>query len=86
MPSTLSNSARAKPQQERSTRRLANFLDAAAELFSEIGYEAATMTVITELRRSRHSTASQLSGAHVARAAGKFNAELGSIVWIVLSP
>ena len=48
MPSTLSNSVRVKPQQERATRRLANFLDAAAELFAEIGYEAATMTAIAE--------------------------------------
>ncbi len=29
-------------------RRLAGFLDAAAELFVEIGYEAATMTAIAE--------------------------------------
>jgi AcrR family transcriptional regulator len=48
MTSTLSNSVRVKPQQERATRRLANFLDAAAELFEEIGYEAATMTAIAE--------------------------------------
>ena len=48
MASTLSNSVRVKPQQERATRRLANFLDAAAELFAEIGYEAATMTAIAE--------------------------------------
>jgi AcrR family transcriptional regulator len=46
MTSTLSNSVRVKPQ--RATLRLANFLDAAAELFAEIGYEAATMTVIAE--------------------------------------
>jgi AcrR family transcriptional regulator len=48
MTSTLSNPVRVKPQQERATRRLANFLDAAAELFAEIGYEAATMTAIAE--------------------------------------
>ena len=48
MTSTLSNSVRVKPQQERATRRLANFLDAAAELFAEIGYETATMTAIAE--------------------------------------
>jgi AcrR family transcriptional regulator len=48
MTSTLSTSFRVKPQQERATRRLANFLDAAAELFAEIGYEAATMTAIAE--------------------------------------
>ena len=48
MASTLSNSARVKPQQERATRRLSNFLDAAATLFEEIGYEAATMTAIAE--------------------------------------
>lgn len=48
MPSTLSNSVRVAPQQERATRRLAGFLDAAAELFGEVGYEAATMTAVAE--------------------------------------
>src|ERR1700752_3998779 len=48
MASTLSNSVRVKPQQERATRRLANFLDVAAVLFAEIGYEATTMTAIAE--------------------------------------
>ena len=89
MPSTLLNSARVKPQQERATRRLANFLDAAAELFAEIGYEAETMTAIAEPRRFRRLTAGQLSrDPLVARRTsnGKFNAELGSIVGIVLSP
>jgi AcrR family transcriptional regulator len=37
-----------EPQQERATRRLANFLDVAAVLFAEIGYEATTMTAIAE--------------------------------------
>src|ERR1700720_4300407 len=36
------------PQQERAARRLAGFLDAAAELFVEAGFEAATMTAIAE--------------------------------------
>jgi AcrR family transcriptional regulator len=44
----LSNSVRVKPQQERATRRLANFLEAAAELFAEIGYESVTMTAVAE--------------------------------------
>ena len=48
MPSILSNPVRVAPQQERSTRRLAGFLDAAAELFVEVGYEAATMTAVAE--------------------------------------
>src|ERR1700721_4408624 len=48
MPSTMSDSARVMPQQERATRRLANFLDVAAVLFAEIGYEATTMTAIAE--------------------------------------
>jgi AcrR family transcriptional regulator len=48
MPSISSNRVRVAPQQERSTRRLAAFLDAAAELFVEAGYEAATMTAIAE--------------------------------------
>jgi AcrR family transcriptional regulator len=48
MTSTLSNSIRVAPQQERSARRLAGFLDAAAELFVERGYEATTMTAIAE--------------------------------------
>ena len=48
MPSILSNSVRVSPQQERSTRRLAGILDAAAEIFGEVGYEAATVTAIAE--------------------------------------
>ncbi len=48
MPSVSSTSVRVAPQQERSTRRLAGFLDAAAELFVEVGYEAATMTAVAE--------------------------------------
>src|SRR6202042_1574787 len=48
MSSTLSNSIRVAPQQERASRRLAGFLDAAAELFVEVGYEATTMTAIAE--------------------------------------
>jgi AcrR family transcriptional regulator len=48
MPSVSSNSIRVVPQQERSERRLAAFLDAAAELFAEVGYEATTMTGIAE--------------------------------------
>jgi len=35
MLSTVSNSARVEPQQERATRRLANFLDVAAVLFAD---------------------------------------------------
>src|ERR1700749_2535748 len=48
MPSISSNAVRVAPQQERSMRRLANFLDAAAELFVEVGYEAATMNEVAE--------------------------------------
>jgi AcrR family transcriptional regulator len=48
MPSILSSAVRVAPQQARSSRRLAGFLDAAAELFVEVGYEAATMTAIAE--------------------------------------
>jgi AcrR family transcriptional regulator len=48
MPSTVSNSVRVEPQQERATRRLAKFLDVAAVLFAELGYEATTMTAIAE--------------------------------------
>src|ERR1700759_109650 len=87
MSSTLSSSVRTKTQP--ATRRLTNFLDAAAELFAEIGYEADTMTAVAETRRFRRLTAGQLSRAPlVARRTsnGKSNAELGSIVGIVLSP
>ena len=48
MSSISSNAVRVAPQQERSTRRLAGFLESAAELFVEVGYEAATMTAIAE--------------------------------------
>jgi AcrR family transcriptional regulator len=48
MPSVLSNPVRVAPQQKRSERRLAAFLDAAAALFVEVGYEATTMTAIAK--------------------------------------
>src|ERR1700721_6236 len=48
MTSILSNPVRVSPQQERSARRLAGILDAAAELFVEVGSEAATMTALAE--------------------------------------
>jgi AcrR family transcriptional regulator len=48
MPSTSSSAIRREPQQERSTRRLGSFLDAAADLFVEVGFESATMTAIAE--------------------------------------
>jgi AcrR family transcriptional regulator len=48
MSSLSSNAVRVAPQQERSTCRLASFLDAAAELFVEVGFEAATMTAVAE--------------------------------------
>lgn len=43
-----SSSVRVAPQQERSARRLAGFLEAAAELFAEVGFEAATMQAIAD--------------------------------------
>ena len=48
MSSILSSSVRVAPQQERSARRLAGFLQAAAELFAGVGYEAATMQAIAD--------------------------------------
>jgi AcrR family transcriptional regulator len=36
------------PQQKRSSRRVAEYLDVAANLFAEVGYEAATMTAIAD--------------------------------------
>ena len=50
--SISSSSVRVAPQQERSARRLAGFLQAAAELFSEIGFEATTMQAIADRRNS----------------------------------
>jgi AcrR family transcriptional regulator len=50
--SDSSSSVRATPQQERSARRLAAFLQAAAELFSEIGFEATTMQAIADRSKS----------------------------------
>jgi AcrR family transcriptional regulator len=52
VPSISSSSIRAAPQQERSARRLAAFLQAAAELFSEIGFEATTMQAIADRSNS----------------------------------
>ena len=48
VPSILSSSVRVAPQQERSARRLAGFLQGAAELFAEVGFEAATMQAIAD--------------------------------------
>jgi len=50
--SISSRSVRVAPKQERSARRLAGFLQAAAELFSEIGFEATTMQAIADRRNS----------------------------------
>jgi AcrR family transcriptional regulator len=36
------------PQQQRAARRLAGFLETAAELFAEVGFEAATMQAIAD--------------------------------------
>ena len=48
MPSNLSSSIRVAPQQDRSARRLAGFLQAAGELFAAVGYEATTMQAIAD--------------------------------------
>lgn len=48
MSSVLSSSMRVAPQQQRAARRLAGFLEAAAELFAEVGFEAATMQAIAD--------------------------------------
>jgi AcrR family transcriptional regulator len=50
--SISSISVRVAPKQERSARRLAGFLQAAAELFSEIGFEATTMQAIADRSNS----------------------------------
>jgi AcrR family transcriptional regulator len=52
VPSISSSSVRVSPQQERSARRLAGFLQAAAELFAELGYEATTMQAIADRSKS----------------------------------
>ena len=44
MLSALSNADRRVPVQTRAQQRVASFLEAAAELIAEVGYEAATMT------------------------------------------
>jgi AcrR family transcriptional regulator len=46
--SYLSNAARRAPQQDRSTRRVAAFLEAGDSLFAELGFEGATMTAIAD--------------------------------------
>ena len=48
MPSRPTDVERPKPQQKRSSRRVAEYLEVAATLFAEVGYEAATMTTIAE--------------------------------------
>lgn len=48
MPSSPAVIERPKPRQERSSRRVAEYLEVAATLFAEVGYETATMTTIAE--------------------------------------
>jgi AcrR family transcriptional regulator len=48
MPSSPTDTKRPKPQQERSSRRVTEYLGIAAALFAEVGYEAATMTTIAD--------------------------------------
>jgi AcrR family transcriptional regulator len=48
MSSVLSSSVRVAPQQQRSARRLAGFLETAAQLFAKVGFEAATMQAIAD--------------------------------------
>jgi AcrR family transcriptional regulator len=48
VPSISSSPIRVAPQQERSARRLAGFLEAAAGLFAELGFEATTMQAIAD--------------------------------------
>ncbi len=48
VPSSLSKSLRTAPVQQRSARRVQACLDAAAELFVEMGYEGTTMTAVAE--------------------------------------
>jgi AcrR family transcriptional regulator len=50
--SISSSPIRVTPQQKRSARRLATFLQAAAELFAEIGFEATTMQAIADRSKS----------------------------------
>jgi len=44
----LSMPERVVPQQKRASRRVESFLDTAAEIVAEVGYEAMTMTAIAE--------------------------------------
>jgi AcrR family transcriptional regulator len=48
VPSHSTTSLRRAPQQDRSTRRVTAFLEAAEALFAELGFEGATMTAIAE--------------------------------------
>ncbi|WP_229257449.1 TetR/AcrR family transcriptional regulator [Duganella callida] len=48
MSSDIAKTPRRKPQQLRGEQRVATMLDAAAAVFAEAGYDAATMTVIAE--------------------------------------
>jgi AcrR family transcriptional regulator len=48
----VKTATRREPQQDRATRRVAAFLDAAETEFARAGYEAATMTAVAELAGS----------------------------------
>lgn len=48
MSSQAITTPRREPRQERSRRQVSNMLDAAAQVFAEVGYEAATTNIIAE--------------------------------------
>lgn len=48
MSSQVTTAPRREPRQERSRRQVSNILDAAAHVFAEVGYEAATTNIIAE--------------------------------------
>ncbi len=48
VPSTIARPGRRQPQQARAAQRQASFLDVAARLIGERGYEAVTMTAVAE--------------------------------------
>jgi len=70
MSSTMSTRRRA-PQQPRGELRLAQLLQAAASLLSEVGYDAATMTGIASRAQASIGTLYQSAGQFSMRRPGR---------------
>src|ERR1700752_43269 len=79
VPSYLSNAQPKQPRQKRGERRVAALLAAAAEVFAETGYRAATMSSIAEKAGAPIGSLYQFFPSKEAAAAGLLSRYLGEM-------